>query len=378
MTKPLWLSRRGFVRLAGMTALAGRAGWPAMANPFGQVRRKRFAFVGAMGEAQGIYVYATDGERWGLRQVIASEAPVSLALHPSGKTLYVLNEVSEYLGLPRGSIEAYSVDKKTGLLKLQGRQALSLSATAPRHIAVAPDGRRLVVAVHGGGAYNLLAIHADGSLGRVCGIVKETGCGPVAEHQEVAHPQATVFDTTGRRVIAADLGSDRLSVLSLSDENAELAVLARHSMPAASGPRHLALHPAGDLLYVANALDGSISGFRYDAKTGRVVERVTSVRGSFGDALAMRHSGDSLYAAGNGEVTVWRIDAATGTLERIQARSLEIDAEVRKMCAFPDGHELVALTDRGVLRMDINTYTGMLNRPVLVASIPHARSITAL
>jgi hypothetical protein len=48
------------------------------------------------------------------------------------------------------------------------------------------------------------------------------------------------------------------------------------------------------------------------------------------------------------------------------------------MCAFPDGHELVALTDRGVLRMDINTYTGMLNRPVLVASIPHARSITAL
>jgi 6-phosphogluconolactonase (cycloisomerase 2 family) len=364
--------------MAGMTALAARASGLRASVASAESNRPRFAFVGAMERTHAVHVYAIDGTSWRLQQVVASEAPVSLALHPSGRSLYVLNQVSEYRGLPSGSVEAYRVDAETGQLDLLGRQGLSLSATVPRHMAVAPDGKTLVVAVHGGGAYNLLPILADGRVSHVSGIVKETGCGPVAEHQQTAHPQAVLFDSTGKRVITSDMGADRMSVFSLEDG---LTMQARHDAPAGSGPRHLALHPGGHLLYIAHALDGSLCGFAYDADAGRITEEVVHLRGACSDALAMHPTGDYLYAAGNGEVTVWRIEPATGALHRVQSRRVVTGYEpdqIHGMTLPPHGRELLMLTAKGVLRMNVDSRYGCVDVPALAASVTDARCVAML
>lgn len=370
------LSRRGFVRAAGITALTARAGLLQAKLHQGvesSVRPNRFAFVGVMGATPGVHVYATDGEMWRLRQIVASEAPISLALRPSGRSLYVLNEVSSYRGLPRGSVDAYGVDSETGQLNLLGREGLSLSATMPRHLAVAPDGKSAVVAVHGGGAYNRLPILTDGYLGRVDSIVKETGCGPVAEHQETAHPQTVLFDTTGKRVIAADLGCDKVSVLSMEDG---LEVFARHDMPAGSGPQHLALHPDGHLLYVARALDGSLAGFAYDAGAGKIMYQVWQAYGEYGEALAMHPTGDFLYTAGGGLVIAWRIEPTTGALRSVHSQG--ILGDIHGMTVSSDGRQLLALTSRGILEIGVDTDSGHLAEPVLAVPVSGARSIALL
>ena len=373
------LSRRGFVRAAGITALTARAGLlqaklhQGVESSIPSVQPNRFAFVGVMGATPGIYVYTIDGEMWRLRQIVSSKAPISLALHPSGRSLYVLNEVSSYRGLPCGSVEAYGVDSETGQLSLLGREGLSLSATTPRHLVLAPDGKSVVVAVHGGGAYNRLPILTDGYLGRVDSIVKETGCGPVAEHQEASHPQTVLFDTTGKRLIAADLGCDKVSVLSMEDG---LEVLARHNMPAGSGPQHLALHPAGHLLFVAHALDGSLAGFVYDASAGKIMHQVWQAHGEYGDALAMHPAGDFLYAAGGGVVTAWRIEPATGTLRKVHSR--EISDNIDGMTVRSDGRQLMALTSKGILEIGVDTGSGHLAEPALAVPVSGARSIALL
>ena len=368
MAKQAWLSRRGFVRMMGLAPMAARATWlRAVLTP----GRTRLAFVGAMGDSHGIHVFAIDGEQWKLQQVIASESPVSLALHPTGKSLYVLHEVSEHEGLPTGAVEAYGVEVGSGRLTSLGRRGLALSATMPRHLAVAPDGSRLAVAVHGGGAYNLLPIETDGRVGRVCGIVKETGCGPIMEHQETAHPQMVVFDPSGERVIGTDLGSDRLSVLALKDG---LTLHGRHAMQAGSGPQCIALHPNGDLLYVGHALDGSIAGFRYDAVAGTITHRLPRIAGGYRNALAIHPTGDFLYASGDGEVTVWRIEAVTGALSKLQSRRVDAD-EVRAVAVLSDGSGVVVLTAEGVRRMHVDAASGRLSQAALVAGVPGARSI---
>jgi len=373
------LSRRGFVRAAGITALTARAGLlqaklqPGVESPVPSVRPNRFAFVGVMGATPGVHVYAIDGEMWRLRQIVASKAPVSLALHPSGRSLYVLNEVSDYCGLPCGSVEAYCVDADTGELNLLGREGLSLSATMPRHLAVAPDGKSVVVSVHGGGAYNRLPILTDGCLGHVDGIVKETGCGPVAEHQKAAHPQTILFDTTGKRVIAADLGCDNVNVLSMEDG---LEVLARHNVHAGSGPQHLALHPAGHLLYVAHALDGSLAGFAYDACAGKIMHQVWQARGDYGDALAMHSAGDFLYTAGGGAITAWRIELTTGALRRVHSRG--VSGGIHGMTVRSDGRQLMVLTSKGILEIGLDTDSGRLAKPALAVLVSRARSIALL
>ena len=112
------------------------------------------------------------------QQTMASAHPVAMAI--SDGNLYVANGVSEYGSLPRGSVEAYAIDAATGRLEFKNRVPLSLSGILPRDLAVAPDGRSVVVAMHGGGAYNVVSVLEDGRLGRVSGILKETGSGPHA------------------------------------------------------------------------------------------------------------------------------------------------------------------------------------------------------
>ena len=209
------LDRRRFLQIAGsaslVSAVGGRFGWASTA---------RFVYIGA---EHAIHVYSVSAdERLVERQTIVSALPVAMAIH--GGRLYVANGVSQYGNLPRGSVEAYAIDRATGRLEWMNRVPLSLSGTAPRDLAVAPNGRSVVVAVHGGGAYNVLSLDEDGRLGRVSGILKEVGSGPHPS-QTTAHPAAVMFDREGR-VLTADQGSDRLNVLALNPYSCKICAAA--------------------------------------------------------------------------------------------------------------------------------------------------------
>src|SRR5437764_81588 len=239
------LSRREFVQMASCVG-AVSFGSPLLSR-LGRGNRSiaaRFAYVGFGGQGaknEGIAVFDVRGGQWKPVGVLSSATPSSLTLDAGERFLYAVNEVDEYEGLPSGTVEAYAIDDADGSLKLVNRQRLSLSATAPRHAAVSPDGKSLVVAVHGGGAYNVLPLGRDGSVGAVSGILKETGSGPHAR-QRSAHPQMVLFDRAGR-VVTADLGSDRLSVLKLDE--ARLSITGRYSAQPGEGPSQLAFHPDG-------------------------------------------------------------------------------------------------------------------------------------
>jgi len=142
-------------------------------------------------------------------QRVASERPVSLSL--SGNFLFAVNEIAEFQGFPAGSVESFAVHAETGCLTRVSRQGLALSATMPRSLAVAPDGRHLVVAVYGGGSYNVLPVAANGEIGRVTQVVKEIGYG------RCAHPSSVVFHPSGQFVTATDTGADRVSVFRFSE-----------------------------------------------------------------------------------------------------------------------------------------------------------------
>jgi 6-phosphogluconolactonase len=365
---PILWSRRHFVRMAGSTPLlAAIGGWPA--SPVFPSDSPRFAYIG--GE-QGIEVYSiAAGGSFSKQQTIASAYPVAMAI--SGRTLYVANGISDYGGLPCGSVEAYFISPATGQLQLKNRVPLSLSGTLPRDLAVSPDGRSVVVAVHGGGAYNVLPIHEDGRLGRVSGILKETGSGPHAS-QAAAHPSALLFDRVGR-VLAADQGTDKLSVLSL--RSGEFTVDGRSDIAAGCGPSSLAMDPAGKQLYVANALDGSVSSFDYDATDGRILDCRQTVRVSAASemaALAMLPSGEMLYSSHGNGIHAWKI-AANGAMQSLPE---VIGVSARKLHVPPDGKSLLAVTGDAVLRMKIDAVTRVLGVPIKVASLPTPLSITTL
>jgi 6-phosphogluconolactonase len=348
------MNRRRFLQMLGSASMLGaaRVGW---ASP-----QSRFVYIGA---SDGIHVYSINADQRFIHQwTMTSAQPVSMVIR--GGHLYVANGISEYGNLPRGSVEAFAMDSATGRLEFRNRVPLSLSGILPRDLAVAPDGRSIVVAVHGGGAYNVVSVHEDGRLGRVSGIFKETGSGPHVL-QSTAHPSAVIFDAAGR-VLTADEGSDRLSVFSLS--NGHLTATGRWEVPAGAGPSGIVLHR--NWLYLANTLNGTLSSFNYDQ--GTLDHRQTVSIGSELAALAVHPSGQTLYAAHGDGVRVWKI-AADGGVEELSG--LE-GIQVSKLHVMPDGRSLLALSHDAVLSMKIDGR--VLAGPVKRASVSKPVSIAVM
>jgi 6-phosphogluconolactonase (cycloisomerase 2 family) len=366
MKQPIVWHRRRFLQLVGSASVWGAAGsrfgWTSSFRA--PVRRAKFAYIGA---EHGIHVYSIAADdRFIQQQTISSAHPTAMAINDGN--LYVANAVSEYGNLPRGSVEGYVIDAVTGRLEFRNRLPLSLSGILPRDLAIAPDGRSVVVAVHGGGAYNVLSVDEEGRLVKVTGILKETGSGPHVL-QAAAHPCAVMFDRAGR-VLAADQGSDTLSVFSLSYGN--LSVAGRCEVPAGSGPSSMVLHPDGDRLYVANALNGSLSTFAYDATGILDCRQTVWATGGGGElaALAMHPSGERLYSSHGDGVQVWKI-AANGGLEAVTG----VGIRAVRLHVMADGKSLLALSSDAVLSMKIDAATGTLAAPVLVTSLSRAASI---
>lgn len=371
MRRTVEWDRRRFLQLMGGASTLGFAGsqfgWSAsQAVP---ARKANYAYIGAEHE---IHVYSlVAGERFIRQQTIVSANPVAMAI--SGGNLYVSNGVSKFGNLPCGSVEAYGIDASTGRLELKNRVALSLSGILPRDLAISPDGRSLVVAVHGGGAYNVLPFQADGRLGRVSGILKEVGSGPHAT-QAGAHPSAVIFDRFGR-LLAADQGTDKLSVILLC--NGELRVADRYKVIAGSGPGSIALDHNGKRLFVAHALTGLISSLDYDETSGKILDCTHTVQASaVGEMamLAMHPSGEMLYSSRGDGMDVWKI-AANGSLEALTGMG---GFQVNRLSVTADGRSLLALSSDGVLSMQIHPATHLPAVPVKMATLSNPVSIAIL
>jgi 6-phosphogluconolactonase len=374
-------SRREFVQMTGSLA-AMHFGSPllvAIGAADGTAAAK-FAYVGFGGKGskeEGIAVFdLRDADlregRWKLVGMVPSAAPCSLTLDATERFLYAVNEVDEYEGLPLGTVESYAIDGVNGTLKRLNRQRLSLSATAPRHAAISPDGSALVVAVHGGGAYNVLPLRKDGSVGAVSGILKETGSGP-HDRQTSAHPQMVVFDRAGR-LVTADLGNDRLSVMSF--DAARLNVLGRYAAQPGGGPRQVTFHPDGRLLFVGHELDASVACYRYDANEGRIAERVGQVA-TAGDVttggvmMAVDPAGDFLYTAhrrGDAGVSVWRIADDPGGLKRLEVVD-QGGPRLHQMIMTADGQGLLGLSREDGAVFGWRVGKGQISRGVRLASV---------
>ncbi|WP_158750684.1 beta-propeller fold lactonase family protein [Acidobacterium sp. S8] len=336
----------------------------------------QFAYIAS----KGIDVFELSADHWTWKQNVPSRSPVSLTLHPSQQFLYAANEVDEYEGLPRGTVEAYRINPKSGFLTLINRQPLSLSGTRPRHIAVSHDGKHLVVAIHGGGAYNILPIEQDGTLGRVTQILKEVGTGSHPIYQASAHPHTVVFDPAGRHLLATDEGRGRISVFAF--QNGRMVRTFDTVSQPASRPGHLAMHPAGNFFYVSNLLDGSIDCYRYSPNLEEIeheqrvmtTQRITAREAQ---SLVISASGRFLYTSSSDQgLSVWKIDSATGKLSIVQ-RSILKDRSWTSLTLSSDDRRLFVLDNyqNELSSLAVHPESGELGTVFTVARTTMPRSL---
>ncbi len=247
-------SRRAF--LNGATAMWAFASRPTRA-------RDSVPFIEYVGTAESIDVYRTDAGRKRKLQSLPSPHPSSLTLDATGRYLFAVNEIDSFQRLPTGSVESYLVEPSNGHLGLISRVPLSLSATMPRQLALSPNRRFLVVAVYGGGLYNVLSVGSNGEIGGITQVIKEIGCGIYADRQLSAHPHSVVFHPSGKFLFSTDQGADRINVFRFHD--GQMRRVQQVSAVPGCGPSRLVIDSSGSHVLVEHEFSSSIARYRFDS-----------------------------------------------------------------------------------------------------------------
>ena len=179
--------------------------------------------------------------------------PVSVVVHPTGKFIYVVNEVR--FGNPIGNLSVFSIDTATGTLTALGTTADSGGAPATA-LAFAPSGEFAYVTYLFGTATpsgNTLWDHvATYSVDPTSGLFS----GPIGTAATGDNPWAMVATPGGHYVYVASLGTqgsvNQLSSYSVNQTSGILTL--RNSVEISTGsgqsPGALALDPLDRFLYV--------------------------------------------------------------------------------------------------------------------------------
>ena len=252
-----YFSRRAFLR--GATAICASASLP-------MTGKELSPSVEYVGTADSIDVYRREAGHKRKVQSLASQHPSSITLDVTRKYLFAVNEIAEFQGLPTGSVESYEIEPISGHLGLISRVPLSLSATLPRHLAFSPVRRFLVVAVHGGGLYNVLPVSANGEIGGVTQILKEIGYSINGHRQSSAHPHSVAFHPSGKFLFGTDEGADRINVFRIDD--GYMTCVHRVCTVPGSGPAGLAIDSSGSRLCVEHAFSTAKAQYLFDPGSG--------------------------------------------------------------------------------------------------------------
>jgi 6-phosphogluconolactonase len=308
---PVQLNRRKFVATVGGAFAASTL----RSREAAAQQRPMFAYVGCFttvdGRAvsgEGISVFRVDprSNHWTLVQRLADVAnPNFLTFGREQRYLYAAD------GANRESATAFSIDPRTGELKMLNRQPTGRNGGL--HVIVDPTNGYLLVP-HNPGTIAVLPIRPDGSLSPMSDSADWSGAlGPHRTEQTTPHPHQVQFDRRGRFLIVPDKGLDLVHVFTLDTAAGKLVANKPPSVAARSGsaPRHVALHPTGPYAYVVNELDSTVTTYGFDDERGTLapIQVIPTIPTTFtgnntGAEIVVASSGRFVYASNRGHNSI--------------------------------------------------------------------------
>jgi 6-phosphogluconolactonase (cycloisomerase 2 family) len=298
------ISRRSFLKTTTIvSAMSPRVNGRA-ARERDQTKAPLFAYVGTFssplndtpptqvdlppGNGRGIHIFRVDRSTGAMAPggiVEIGTSPNCLALNATRTRLYSSNETDRVGNDRQGTASAFAVNRVDGSLQLLN--TVRTGGAGPTYVSVHPRGRHLLVANYFGGSIAVLPIAADGRLGDPSDVkVDEGAIGPnratsappgssaISGHDRT-HAHMIAADPTGRFVVHADLGLDKLFVWRFDEERGTLAPSDSPSvsLPPGDGPRHFAFHRNGRWLYSIQEEGSTIVLFDYNGTSGQLTMR---------------------------------------------------------------------------------------------------------
>jgi 6-phosphogluconolactonase len=237
-------------------ALFSPAGLPVRADP------SVIAYVGTGTESpvNGIYAIRCNevtGAMEPLGVVASTPHAAFLAMHPTGRFLYAVNESN-----PNSSnghtVTAFAVDGAGPKLNLIN--VAPCGGDRPCHIVVDRTGRYAFVANYGSGTVAALPVRSDGGLEPPEFVFQDPQPDSKNPRQAEPHAHSVALDRTDKFLYSCDLGADKVMMYRF---DAAAGTLVRNSpafiaVPPGSGPRHIAIGAGGGQAFVLNEIASTL------------------------------------------------------------------------------------------------------------------------
>jgi 6-phosphogluconolactonase len=334
--------------------------------------------------SKGIYSFRFDpgtGKLASLGVAGESEDPSFLAIHPSGKYLYAVNETDHFGAQKSGAVSAFSIDHRSGKLALINQAATK--GAGPCHISIDKSGKIVLVANYDGGSVAAFPIRDDGSLAPPSAFVQHSGSSVNKERQEGPHAHWIGTSPDNRFAFAADLGLDEVLVYRFDSAKGTLTPNnpAFAKLNPGAGPRHVAFHPSGKFVYALTEMENTVTTFAYNATTGTLspLQTLSTIRGDYSGPkeaaeVVVHPKGKFLYASnrsGIDTITGFSIDPAKGTLKLI-AEFPTMGKTPRNFAIDPNGKFLLAANQESnnLVVFRIDPVTGRLTPTGDIVEVP--------
>jgi 6-phosphogluconolactonase len=356
-----------------------------------KAKNNYFVYVGTYTRKQskGIYAYRFDPATDRLTSLgLAAESvnPSFLAVDPSRRFLYAVNETSHLEGRSSGGVSAFAIAPGTG--KLTFLNEVPSGGAGPCHLAVDKTGKYVLVANYGGGSLAVFPILEDGRLGEASALVQHSGASVNPQRQEGPHVHSVYLSPDNVFAISADLGLDEVFIYRFDAKRGTLAPNnpAFAIVTSGAGPRHFAFHPSLRFGYVIDELQSTVTVFSYDSANGAldVIQAVSTLPQSFkGENTAaevqVHPSGKFLYASNRGHdtIAVFAINTRKGTLTPVGDVNA-LGKAPRNFVIDPTGSFLfVANQDSdNIVQFRIDRSTGLLTPTGQVLEVPTPVCVT--
>jgi 6-phosphogluconolactonase len=262
------------------------------------------------GTSKGIYAFQWDAEHGlvsAIHPVGATTNPSFLALHPSGRFLYAVNEDASSSGTDH--LTAFAVGDTNSSDRLRPIGTVSSQGLAPCHLTVDPSGKWLFVANYLSGTIAVYPIRPDGRLAQAGQVIQQKGSGPFDDRQKSAHAHEVVLSPDGRFLLSVDLGADTIFVYRFEATTGALTPNSEPqvALPAGYGPRHLVFSNDARTIYVMTELTPAVVTLRWNAQRGSMTQvGVTSTLSAAdpaehgGAEIVLHPNGKFLYASNRG------------------------------------------------------------------------------
>ena len=318
----------------------------------------------APGKQTGILRCALDSETGKISApVVAADvkSPSFLAVSPDGRFLYAAIEQDG------GEVAAFRILEDRSLVPLNSKPS---GGKGTCHVWV--DRAHVVASNYTGGNVVCFPVLKDGSLGDATANIAFSGSGPDPVRQKKPFAHGAIVTPDGRFAYVCDLGTDQVWIFRFDRGSGDMQAADPPTgrVPPGGGPRHLALGPRGDILYVNNELGMSVSVFERNGETGALELTQTiptlpegaSCAGATTSGLVMHPNSRWLYVSnrGHNSITVFEI-LPGGKLRFVQNTPSPVDMP-REFSIDPSGAWLIVggQKDGAIASMKIHEADGTL------------------